>query len=175
MLLAIYISIILILGVVFVQDLMYRGVTWYLFPILLIGLLSVRLLSGESITSIGQSSLVNFVIVLMVLLVLTLYLFLRNGRIVNMTKDHLGIGDIVFLGVVACYLSVLNFLLFFNVSLVCTVLLYLLLKGITRSRFIPLAGFQSLVFILFLVGDRWYYHFHITDDAWLLRLYYPWA
>ena len=171
--LAIYITIILLLGLVLVQDLRYRGVTWYLFPILLIGLLSVRLLSGESITSIGQSSLVNFGIVLMVLLVLMLYLLLRNGRAVNMTKDYLGIGDILFFGVVACYLSILNFLFFFNVSLVCTVLLYLLLKGITKSRFIPLAGFQSLVFILFLVGDRWYFHFHITDDAWLLRLYNP--
>lgn len=171
MLLAIYIITISLLGVIFIQDMMYHAVTWYLFPVLMAGLLSLRLLSGESFTTIGQSSLVNFAVVCMVLLMLTLYLLLRKGRILNITKEHLGIGDILFFGVVGCYLSVLNFMLFFNISLVCAVLLYLLLKVITKSKHIPLAGFQSLVFIVFLVGDRWYFHYHITDDTWLLRLY----
>jgi hypothetical protein len=173
MLFTVYIIIISLLGLVFIQDMIYRAVTWYLFPVLLIGLLAVRLLSGESFSAIGQSSIVNFAVVVMILLVLTLYLLLRNGRVLNITKDHLGIGDILFFGVVACYLSVLNFMFFFNVSLVFSILLYLLIRGITKSKYIPLAGFQSLVFIVFLVGDRWYFHFHITDDAWLLRLYNP--
>jgi hypothetical protein len=150
---------------------MYRAVTWYLFPILMIGLLSTRLLSGEPFAVISQSALVNIAVVLLILLVLTVYLWLRNGRVLNPTKDYLGIGDILFFGVVACYLSVLNFIIFFNVSLLCAILLYLLFRRVTKSKYIPLAGFQALVFIVFLVGDRCYFHFHITDDAWLLRLY----
>ena len=172
MLLAIYIIIISLLGIVFIQDMLYRGVTWYLFPVLTAGLLSLRFLSGESMAEIGLSSLVNFAVIFLILLVLTLYLWLRKGRILNLTKDHLGIGDILFFGVLACYLSVLNFMFFFNVSLLCALLLYLLLKGITQRKSIPLAGFQALVFIVFLAGDHWYFHCGITDDAWLLRLYY---
>jgi hypothetical protein len=172
MLLAIYIIVILLLGIVFIQDLLYRGVTWYLFPMLTVGLLSLRFLSGESMAAIGQSALVNFALVFLILLVLTLYLWIRKGRLVNMTRNYLGMADIVFLAMVACYLSLLNFMVFFNVSLICSLLLYLLLRGISPSKYIPLAGFQALVFIVFLAGDHWYFHCGITDDAWLLRLYY---
>ncbi|MBB6126366.1 hypothetical protein [Mucilaginibacter lappiensis] len=169
--LAIYIIIIFLLSFVFIQDMLYRAVTWYLFPVIIAGLLGIRLLSGKTMVMIGQSSLINFAVVFLILLLLTLYLWLRKGRIVNMTRDYLGIGDILFFGVLASYLSVLNFMFFFNVSLLSTILLYLLLKGIASMKSIPLAGFQALVFIVFLVADRWYFHCDITDDAWLLRLY----
>jgi hypothetical protein len=163
-------TILLLLGIVFVQDMMYRAVTWYVFPLLAAGFLCLQLLTGGALMTIWQPVLINAGFVLLLLLLLCLYFFLKQGRWMNITKDYLGMADILFWGAVACYLSVLNFLFFFMISLSCIILLWLPWKQGAKNKYIPLAGLQSLMLIVFLGGDWWHYHLRITDDQWLLRI-----
>jgi hypothetical protein len=111
----------------------------------------------------------------MILGTLTLYFLLKHRRIVNITDQYLGMGDILFFLILALYLSVLNFLLFFVGSLLFAgIYQALIIKYRNNNRHIPLAGLQALLLIPFLVSDWWCFHQGVTDDYWLLRLYAPW-
>jgi len=106
------------------------------------------------------------------LLFLTLYFSVRNRKFVNITSGLLGMGDILFLLSTAFYLSTLNFLFFYIVSLIGALLLWLTLQSLStkKNKYIPLAGFQSLIFMLFLACDWWLRSFDLTNDTWLLNL-----
>ena len=119
--------------------------------------------------------LFNTGFIVTIVLLVTFYLSWRHKRWVNINEGFLGWGDVLFLGGIACYLSVLNFLFFYLVSLICVLFLWLLFRRLTHSKYIPLAGFQSLIFIVFLTTDWWYFHLPITDDYWLLRFFIPWT
>ena len=88
------------------------------------------------------------------------------------TTNLLGWGDILFLLSISFYLSVLNFLFFYIVSLVGALLIWVTWQAVSKekNKQIPLAGLQALIFTVFLAGDWWFNSFTLTDDAWLLHL-----
>jgi Flp pilus assembly protein protease CpaA len=172
--LSLQILVLLLLALVWIEDLRYRAVSWVIFTALWIGMALLRSLSGESFGDIWPQLLVNVGLLLIILLLLTLYLLIRSGRLVNITKQHLGSGDILFLLLTACSLSVLNFLFFFVTSLVFTGLVQVVWWTINKNKHIPLAGIQALLLILFLSSDWWYFHQEVTNDNWLLQFYTPW-
>ena len=91
---------------------------------------------------------------------------------VNIMANLLGWGDVLFLISIAFYLSTLNFLLFYMVSLVGSLLIWVIWQTIyiTKNKHIPLAGLQALIFTVFLAGDWGLKYFSLVNDAWLLRL-----
>lgn len=174
MLFFVQVLLLLLLAVVFVQDMRYRGVSWILFPLLGLTIISVRAFSAPSLAFIGESLLVNMGFILVILALLVLYFLLKHRRFVNITDQYLGWGDILFLVVLALYLSILNFLLFFVISLLFAGVCHTIFVGFHKDRHIPLAGFQALLFTLFLAADWWFFHWRITEDDWLLRFYMSW-
>lgn len=167
------IVILLLLVGVFIQDMKYRAVTWYLFPLLALGFLALRFLAAGPFSMNWEPLLINCCIILMELLGVTLYVFIRYKRLVNITENYLGIGDILFLGVTACYFSVLNFAFFLNISLVLVILLWLPIQAVVKNKTWPLAGLQAAILMLFLTGDWWYFHLDSMDDRWLLQILMP--
>ncbi|WPU95831.1 hypothetical protein SNE25_09905 [Mucilaginibacter sabulilitoris] len=163
-----------LLALVWIQDLRYRAVSWVIFPLLLAGIAALRLLSGELIAEVWPQLLVNVSVLAVILLLLTLYVLIKNRQLVRITDHYLGSGDILFFLVTACCLSVLNFLFFFVSSLASAGLIQLVWWRINKNRQIPLAGIQALLLIFLLAGDWWYFHQGVTDDGWLLQLYTPW-
>jgi hypothetical protein len=163
---------ILILLLIFFQDWKSRAVYWFLFPALIFLLMGIRFLQPFVLTEIGHSTLMNIGFIVVQLCTLTLYFSFRNKKWINITAQLLGLGDILFLLSIACYLSVLNFLFFYTASLIIVLLVWLSWNWSSKekNKFIPLAGFQSLIFILFLASDWWLAHFNVTDDTWLLNL-----
>lgn len=141
-------SLILILLVMGIQDLKYRAISWYLFPALAIILLVIN----PSFTI--YSCLLNMGFVAIVLVLLTGWFSLKQGRLVNLTRRHLGIGDVLFLLCLAFFFSPVNFFLFYLLSLLLIGMgtgLYLAL-GKPVNFTVPLAGLQGFVLLLLLLA-----------------------
>ncbi len=162
---------VLILSLIFLEDIRSRSVHWFLFPTLALLLTIVRI-QHQGANVIIQTSLINIGFVVVQLVLLSIYFAIKTRRWVNITAQLLGVGDILFLFTILLYLSVLNFIFFYILSLLLTLLIWLLWTFISpgKNNFIPLAGFQALIFILFLAGDWWCKYFDLTSDAWLLNL-----
>ncbi|NVM62224.1 magnesium-transporting ATPase (P-type) [Mucilaginibacter sp. SG538B] len=114
----------------------------------------------------------NLLFVGLQLAVLTIYFSLKDGRIIDITQQLLGWGDILFFLAAAFYLSVLNFVFFYVASLIVVLFCWLLWRLILAkdAGHIPLAGFQSVLLILFLMADWWCFHFDVTADNWLRHM-----
>ncbi|MDB5134663.1 MAG: hypothetical protein JWP37_1266 [Mucilaginibacter sp.] len=156
---------------IFFQDIRSRSVYWVLFP-LLTGLLILIRIRHQGFFQFWQPALINLGFVIVQLFILTIYFSIKNKKWINVTSQLLGWGDILFLLSIAVYLSVLNFLFFYITSLVGILALWLTWQVVSakKNKYIPLAGLQSLIFIVFLASDWWYRSFDLTDDTWLLNL-----
>ena len=163
--------ILAVLLLIFVQDMMSRSVYWALFPLLAILFILLRLLSHQYFADIGQSTLINLSFLAIQLLLVSAYFSLKKGWWVNITAGLLGWGDVLFLLCSAVYLSVLNFFLFYLLSLLTALLFWLTVQLIVnkKSRQIPLAGLQALFLAVCLAGDWWLMSVNLTDDTWLLH------
>ncbi|MEZ2337942.1 hypothetical protein AB6735_20000 [Mucilaginibacter sp. RCC_168] len=168
------ILVLLLLGLVWVHDLRYRAVSWIIFPFLFGGIVLLRWVSGETFADVWPQFLSNVGLLLIILLLLNLYILVKSRRLVNITKQYIGSGDILFFLVPACSLSILNFHFFFLTSLVCTALIQAVWSTINKNKKIPLAGLLALFLMLFLSSDWWFFHQGITNDNWLLQFYTPW-
>lgn len=135
------IGLILLLCFVFYQDLKYRAVYWFLFPLLLV--MSYFYLKNE----INQQSwLLNTAFVLIQLLGIWGYFSLKAKKPINFVNSHLGLGDILFFGVLILWFTPINFILFFTGSLVITLISLLLFKRNSLTVYkVPLAGIHALL------------------------------
>ena len=161
-----------LLLIIFFQDMKSRSVYWILFPLLTAVLLYIEYKGDTILINSIQSTLINLGFLIFQLVVLTIYFSIKNKALVNITESLLGWGDILLLISISVYLSVLNFLFFYIVSLVVTLLIWVCwgMFSSKKIKYIPLAGFQSLIFILFLASDWWLRIFDLTNDGWLLNL-----
>jgi hypothetical protein len=170
------IFILTLLSFIFIQDFLYRGVYWFLFPVLVTALIFLHFLQHTYFSPLWQPLLLNIGFILVQLLLLTGYLSLKRRKLVNITAGLLGWGDVLFLLSIAFYLSFLNYVFFYTASLPIVLFFWLVWQLLSKNKnlHIPLAGFQSLLFIVFLASDWWYFHINIANDNWLLNCLQPW-
>ena len=149
-----------------------RSVYWIMFPALIIGLVALRYLQNPNFNSVWQPILTNIGFIVVQLIFVSVYFSIKNKRLTNITLQYLGLGDILFLLSISFYLSVLNFLLFYIISLVTILIGWLIWQTASskKDKEIPLAGLQAIIFMLFLAVDWWVKLFDLTDDTWLLNL-----
>jgi hypothetical protein len=164
--------ILITLLLIFIQDWKNRAVYWFFFPLLAASLLFLNYLTHTGAEGIWQPTVINIGFLVLQLLPVTVYFSIKEKRPVNITRNLLGLGDILFLWSIAFYLSVLNFLFFYIASLVCVLLFWMLhqLAVSKKDKQIPLAGIQALLFTVLLAIDWCYLHVHLNDDTWLLKL-----
>jgi len=164
--------ILLVLGMIFVQDIKSRAVHWVLFPVLLLLFVAERYLQQTRLAESWQAVLINIGFLLTLLLIVSAYFSFREGRWVNITVQLLGWGDILFLFSITFYLSVLNFLFFYIGSLILILLGWTVwqLSKKNKDKHIPLAGLQALLLGLFLACDWCWLHLNINTDDWLLKI-----
>jgi len=143
-----------------------------MFPVLFLFLGILHSISQNAVSEIWRPSAINIGFLLLQIVLLSVYFSLKNKRFTNLTDGLLGLGDILFLLSITVYLSVLNFLFFYIVSLVLVLVTWLIRQSISakQSKEIPLAGLQALIFLIFLSCDWWLKMFNLTDDSWLLNL-----
>ncbi|HTK18446.1 MAG TPA: hypothetical protein VL442_02985 [Mucilaginibacter sp.] len=160
------------LFIVFIQDVKSRAVYWVVFPVLFVLLGILHSISQNTVSEIWQPAAINIGFLLLQIVLLSVYFSLKNKRFTNLTDGLLGLGDILFLLSITVYLSVLNFLFFYIVSLVLVLVTWLIWQSVSakQNKEVPLAGMQALILIIFLCCDWGLKIFNLTNDTWLLNL-----
>ena len=134
--------LIILFGLIFIQDLKERQVYWFLFP--LVGILSGYLFYISTLPELFIASIVlNAIFVSLMLLSVILY---SNLILKIKARDAFGLGDaLLFLSLIFSFSSV-SFLVIFVFGLLFSLVIHLILKQTNTSRTVPLAGYLSLFF-----------------------------
>jgi len=150
-----------LLAILFYEDRKYRAVSWIVFPLLALTFI-VCSLSYVRWTELLFNTFYNISFLLIQLLLITLYFSLKNRKIILITQNYLGTGDILFLLCLAFFFSPINYIVFYFTSLfliLAGVLVYLIVKRNFNLK-LPLAGLQSLLLLalilLNIVCNNWF-------------------
>lgn len=135
------IALFVVLGIIVFQDMKFRAISWLLIPALCIVLFGKAIVLNET-DGILFNITFNIVFVLIQLLLLTIYISIKNKKMTNIINSYLGIGDILFFVAIGFAFSPLNYILFYVISMVLTMLLFVSYKTVKKniSAEIPLAG-----------------------------------
>ncbi len=158
--------IILLLGLIFIEDMRFRAVRWYYFVVLFV-FFSIQFYYQE-----GQivHVAINLAFIIIQLAIATLYLFLKRLKLSEICQ-HIGLGDIITWIILTLLFSPINYIIFFILSTLCSLILYFLFKK-PESKLIPLAGLQSL-FILVIYGVQLAgVELNLYSDYWITKLVY---
>lgn len=137
-----------ILLLIFYQDIRTRLVWWWLFP--LVGILGGAIYYFEGneenfLYNIG----VNLVITSTILGILYLYATLVLRK--KFFEESFGLGDVLlFYALSFCFPS-LTFIILFSFSMLFSSVLFIYFKGRTKISTVPLAGFMALFFALIII------------------------
>ena len=163
-------TIAILLTLVTYQDFKFRAVSWAIFPLLIAAMTIENVLKpGPKITTIGIG--INVTFVLTQLILLTLYLSAKQRAFVRVWDAHIGPGDILFFIVLACFFTPFNFICFYVLSLLLTVAIVVMLKRYFPSfQQVPLAGIQSGLLLLLLIGNVAFGFADFKSDYLILTL-----
>lgn len=149
-----------------IQDMKYRGITWYLFPLLAI------LLWISNSNFVFRSFMMNVSFLAVVYVFISAWLSIKKQIVVNITEYYLGLGDILFLLCLTFYFPPFSFFLFYGISVLLVSILYgvYYLSFKPEDRTIPLAGIQgSILLCVFLIS--WYLRIDLSDDNLMERYF----
>lgn len=156
----ILISFIAILVLCFYQDVRYRGIHWFVFPLVLAGAIMVNWNEFDPIVLAY-----NIGFVLFLLLGLTLYLTVKERKFVNITDGYFSLGDILFLLALTPLFSIQWFVIFFTFGTIVTLIFHLIASMVKPQKTIPYAGYMAIVCIGYLAfHDQ--LHQLIPSNAW---------
>lgn len=140
----------LFLLAIFVQDLRYRAVSWYLFPACVLSIGAGIFLTGTNHRQWQFSLLANLGFLLLNLLLLALWFWAKKISPKTLVKEYIGAGDFLLFAVMALALPFPAFPILFIGSLLTALLAGLLLF---KNTTVPLAGLQALFLALILTLD----------------------
>ncbi len=160
--------LIALLGVLVFQDFKSREISWFLIPLLIIGFIFLglqRIEITEMLTYFG----INFMIVVLNLLGVTLMVSLKEKKLTNILKSYLGLGDVLFFLVLTVVFSPFNFIFFYIGSIFITAIIYgvIMLFNQQQKMLIPLAGAMSLLLIITIVMEQVTPSFQFYQDFML--------
>jgi hypothetical protein len=160
--------IIFLLTAIFLEDMCSRLVHWFWFPALAFLLLFSRYNLGESIEVIGTAFGFNLLYIGVQFAVLTFYFWFKNRQLVNITREKIGWGDILFFVCLACYFNPVGFILFNIASLLLVIVFSVVIAKFSppSARAIPLAGWQAVLFGL-TFSMVWLHPYYCTQfNTW---------
>jgi hypothetical protein len=165
------ICLLLLLATVVLQDFRNRLISWPLIPLLLVCFIAQGITRAPA-AELLRNALFNLAFIALQLLALTLYISVKNKKIVNIADSHMGLGDILFFAVITTAFSPVNFIIFYTAALLLTFISYVIYISINKSgsKEIPLAGAMSLVMIVVVLVDCGSTGSFIYDDTVLTNL-----
>ena len=159
-------------GCIFFQDIKTRTVTWFLFPLIAITGILYSVYYSEPLNILFKNSLINTIFLLIQFLLLKAVYFLKNGSNKQLIDKSIGSGDIHFLIACSFFFSPVNFILFYCMSLVFTLLNHLIFKSVRIKKeklyeTVPMAGFQAVFLFVYVlinvIGNN-----NLTADEWIM-------
>lgn len=170
--LLLHISAIGLFGLVAWQDYKFRGVSWFLFPVLMF-LACTELFVTNRMEFFLFILGINLSFLLILLLTVSLYFSTKNKKLVNIADTYLGWGDILFFVVLAFLFSPLNFMLFLVASFIVVIGLVLIRRNLANN--IPLAGIQACLLIILFVSRELGLPIEPLNDYWAINLLNTWS
>ena len=145
-------GVIVVLCIMIFQDFKFRGITWWLFPLLLAMLLALSGLEGSFSETIYKF-MMNGLFVGLQIGLLILYFSVRRRTFTNIFQGYLGLGDLLFLVCLAAYLPLMSFAVFYVGSLLMVIVISLCVMHLLKisTNKIPLAGYQALFFLVLIL------------------------
>jgi hypothetical protein len=158
---------------VIIEDFRHRhiSIVWLVFFV--VCTLIYQLNTSISFSEFVVNSVINFLFILVHYIILTAYFSIKDKKIVDLKKKYLGAGDIFFLISVSFLFSPVNFICFFLLSLVFSLLFTAVGKLFMPGKLvtIPLAGLQALFLIFILIftffGNK---KVDINNDQFMIKL-----
>ncbi len=161
--------LIVCLLIITIQDFKHRAISWYILPVMFLAFLfkSFSFINCHQVLKFGIINL-SFIIIQFVLL--TIYMSIKNKKMTNIINSYIGVGDLLFFLVLSLAFSPVNFIVFYIISLLFTLLFYALYNAILRntSSQIPLAGMQSICLIIVLLCSQFLKDFNFYNDDYLV-------
>jgi len=128
-------------GFICYQDLKYRAVYWFLFPILALSLGLLHFLQTTAYIFMTYS-LINILLITIILAVLWGYAhFVAKKKFLN---HSFGLGDLLFFYACALGFPSYTFILLFVGAIFFSLISYLFLKRRLTTKTVPLAGLMSI-------------------------------
>ncbi|HXA02615.1 MAG TPA: hypothetical protein VNW99_11545 [Cytophagaceae bacterium] len=116
---------------------------------------------------------INLVSTVLVFTLLSVLISLKNRKLVNITKSHFALGDLLFY-LTCCFLfSFLNyFIFFFMLTPLLTIISITIIRIMKKdlSHQIPLAGIQSGILMLFFVSQIFFDFIKLNKDYQIMNL-----
>lgn len=134
--------------IIFVQDLIFRAVSWVVFPSLTILFFFQKWIKGELLREVTTGWLYNIIFLFVQLLLVSIYFSIKTRSWTNIMRELLGWGDVLFLVCIGAYYTFIPYITFYVSSIVLALALWLLIQQLLQSasKQIPLAGLQALIF-----------------------------
>ncbi len=152
------------LAIIIYQDFKFNAVSWYIFPMLMIA--SFFYGRSMAVTPLYYYYiLINFGIILIQILILTLYYLVRDKKVQLIAGTKIGLGDILFFVVLGLIFSPIWFILFLTTGMIITVLVHLIRTGKEKKAYrkIPLAGYLALIYLVFFILNNFVLHLDLFD------------
>lgn len=137
----------ILFGITLFQDVKYRGVHWFVFPLLIVGTVLYR--DGQME---WQQMGYNLAFVIVLLSSLTLYLTLKQGTLIVITQGYFSWGDILFLLALIPLFDVRTYMFYFIIGTIGSLLIHIAASRFQSQKSVPYAGYMSIfgsVFIAF--------------------------
>jgi hypothetical protein len=161
---------VLLLFFILWQDITYRAVYWFLFPVLLLLEVAAQAFSIIPVDVYVLNIGLNFLMIIIQIGVLYVY-FKCIRKIDNLFANAFGLGDLLMLFCFACAFPFAGFILFclitFLISIILVLLVRLLKKDIAAS--VPLAGIQAGIYSVLLLINYVYALPIFSLNYWLFN------
>lgn len=157
--------------VIVFQDFKFRAISWFLLP-LLAAVLFYKASTVLAYPIIFKYLVFNVSFLIIQFVGLTIYMSLRNKKIVNIIDSSIGLGDLLLLVVLCFAFSPANYILFYTCSSIFTLIGFVVYKLLSKMETIeiPLAGAQSCFLVLLIAFNFFFSPVLFYSDDLVLSL-----
>lgn len=143
------ILLVILLLIIFYQDLRYRAVIWFLFPLLFCAAI------WYNYDRINPEILfLNILFIVFLLSMLTLYVSARQKKLTAVWKGFFSWGDILFIIAIIPLFDFISYIYFFTFGTLFTLMIHCFVVRFTKNKTVPYAGYLSVAAILFLLFEE---------------------
>ncbi len=139
------IALLSVFVIITIQDFKYRAI--HAVTIIGIGIIAIILNYLEpQLTFFDVLKNIGFLVITSSAFMI--YLTIKNKTFQNPIDQSIGLGDLLFLIVITPLFQVQQYILFFIIGLMISVVVFILSKSILKEQTIPLAGYLSFILII---------------------------
>lgn len=103
------------------------------------------------------------------LLIVVIYMSLKNKKILNPFKHYFGIGDFLFFIAITPLFHTSNYIVFFILAMIFAIVVHTVTQQFTNDKTVPLAGFAALLLIVIITSDLSSNLYHLSNIIGIWR------